>query len=78
MTLSHESIITSTTVEQHCAILANAMRASLHQISGDDPDRRMMTLAAFLFHLCQVEPERTEKMRGILNALRDAVAPEAT
>jgi len=69
----HERTVNQVTVGQACAILASATRAGLHQLSGDDPDHRLMTLAAYLYHLCQVEPERSEKMRGILSSVAASV-----
>ena len=72
----HERTVGEVTVEHACAILANGTRAALHQLSGDDPDHRLMTLAAFLYHLCQVDPERREKMRAILATVADGVVPE--
>ena len=71
----HERVVGEVTVEHACAILANATRAALHQLGGADPDHRLATLAAFLYHLCQVEDERHEKMRAILTTVMDAVTP---
>lgn len=70
----HERTVNEVTIEHACAILASATRAALHQLSGDSPDHRLMTLGAYLYHLCQVEPERREKMRGILAAVADSVS----
>ncbi len=61
------------TVEHAAAILANGTRAALHGLSGEDPNHRLMTLAAFLFYLCQVEPERRQAMAAILDGVKDAV-----
>lgn len=69
----HERMVNQVTIEQACAILASATRAALHQLSGDDPDHRLMSLAAYLYHLCQVEPERSEKMRRLLDTVSDGV-----
>lgn len=69
----HERVVGEVTVEHAAAILANGTRAALQALVGEDVDRRLITLAAFLVHLCQVDPERREKMRGILAAVSDAV-----
>ncbi len=76
--VTHAAVVSSISVEQHCAVLANATRAALHGLSGNDPNLRLVTLAAFLFHLCQVDPERADKMRHILDSVRDEVAPEVS
>ena len=70
---THEAIVGSVTVEQSVAILANGTRAALHSLAGEDHTGRFITLAGFLFHLCQVEPERADQMRGILDAVKEAV-----
>lgn len=69
----HTDAVGAVSVESVTAILANAMRGELHRVAGDDPSLRLVTLGAFLFHLCQVEPERADAMRGILAAVSDAV-----
>lgn len=69
----HRKTLGEMTVEHAAAVLANGTRAALHNLSGDNPEHRLITLAAFLFHLCQVEPERRDNMRAILDAVRDEV-----
>ncbi|MDA8251640.1 MAG: hypothetical protein M0Z28_21060 [Rhodospirillales bacterium] len=69
----HVKTVGEITVEHAVAILANGTRAALHALGGDNPDHRLATLAAFLFHLCQVEPERRDKMRALLGAVADEV-----
>lgn len=69
----HLRMVGDLTVEHAAAILANGARAALHGLSGEDPNHRLMTLAAFLFHLCQVEPERREAMAAILDGVKEAV-----
>lgn len=69
----HRKVLSEVTVEHATAILANGARGALHQLGGDTPELRLATLAMFLFHLCQVEPERREMMRSILKAVSDEV-----
>lgn len=69
----HTMVINSMTVEQHAAALANGVRAALHSVAGEQKGHRMTALCAFLFHLCQVEPERRDLMRAILTSVRDEV-----
>lgn len=69
----HLRTIGELSIEHHAAVLANGARAALHGVSGEDPNHRLMTLGAFLFHLCQVEPERREAMGAILDAVKEAV-----
>ena len=72
----HTATVGSVTLTQAVAILASTTRAGLFSLSGgDDPDMRLAILAVFLTHLCRVEPERAEKMRGVLALVRDEVAP---
>jgi hypothetical protein len=72
----HRKTLREMTIEHAAAVLANGSRAALHQLAGDDPEHRLITLAAFLYHLCQVEPERRERMRAVLHAVADGVCGE--
>lgn len=69
----HLKTVGEVSIEHASAILANGARAALHGLAGENPDHRLITLAAFLFHLCQVEPARRDKMHALLTTVRDEV-----
>ena len=74
----HTQAVGTVSVENVTAILANAIRGELHRLAGDDPSLRLVTLGVFLYHLCQVKPERADAMRNILAAVGDGMATTGT